>query len=343
MNRRSFFIGSLLAWLLLSVSHASLFYIAYNIPLKLAIADSIISNTFIFLSSFGLYLMIHFETEHKSKFMFFIKLAFGYLVALSLFYITSDPILSSISEYNADYAVLFEQSRIPRVIIASILLLLVLIMLLLYSNMIRLKEKTEQSLRLQSMLKESELQALRWQINPHFLFNSLNSISSLTMSDAEKARNMIIKLSELLRYSLKKDSNAMTSLESELQHLKLYTDIEKIRFGERLHFSSTTPDECMQKQLPFLILQPLIENAIKHGVYSTEKSCTVELRTQCTPALLEVFVENSYDTEGRSSSGTKTGISNIRERMKLIYNDESLCRFKDEGDKFLVHLRFPQL
>lgn len=342
MNRRSFFIGSVLAWLLLSVSHASLFILAYDIPIKLAVADSLISNTFLFLSSFGLYLMIHYERKKKNDFSFFIKLAFGYLVALSLFYITSDPLLSSISNFDPTYNSLFIQSRIPRVIIASILLLLVLIMLLLYSNVMSLKEKNEQSLRLQSMLKESELQALRWQINPHFLFNSLNSISSLTMNDAEKARNMIIKLSELLRYSLKKDNESMTTLESELQHLKLYTDIEKIRFGDRLHFTAITPDECMKKKLPFLILQPMIENAIKHGVYSTEHLCTVELRTQCTSKSLDVFIENSYDSEGRNSSGTGTGITNIKDRMKLIYNDDSLYKFKDNGENYLVHLRFPQ-
>ncbi|PLW93211.1 MAG: hypothetical protein C0592_06745 [Marinilabiliales bacterium] len=342
MSRRSLLIGSLLAWLLLCSSHAVLFILAYDLPVRLAVGDSLISNTFLFLSSFGLYLMIHFEGRETKGFSHFLMMAFGYFVALSLFYITTDPILNTIAENNTPYAELFQESRIPRVIIASILLLLVLIMLRLYHNMIILKEKTEQSLRLQSRLKESELQALRWQINPHFLFNSLNSISSLTMSDAEKARNMIIKLSELLRYSLKKDSESMTTLESELQHLKLYTDIEKIRFGERLHFESNTPEECMDAKLPFLILQPLIENAIKHGVYSTEKACTVELRTVCSPHALEIFVENSYDAEGRTSSGTKTGISNIKDRMKLIYNDDSLCKFRDDGENYLVHLRFPQ-
>jgi sensor histidine kinase YesM len=343
MSRRSLIIGSLLVWLLLCSSHTILFVFAYNIPLNLAIGDSLITNTFLFLSGLGLYLMIQFEGRKTSGISHFLRLIFGYFVAISLFYITSDPILSTIAEGKGDYAVLFEDSRIPRVIIVAILLLLVLIMLRLYHNMQSLREKTEQSLRLQSMLKESELQALRWQINPHFLFNSLNSISSLTMSDAEKARNMIIKLSELLRYSLKKDMDAMTTLQSELQHLKLYTDIEQIRFGERLHFDSITPDECMDAKLPFLILQPLIENAIKHGVYSTERDCTVQLRTQCSSNLLEVFVENSYDAEGRNTSGTNTGIANTKERMKLIYSDESLCKFRDNGENYLVHLRFPQL
>ncbi|MPM35394.1 hypothetical protein SDC9_81985 [bioreactor metagenome] len=332
------------AWLLIAVFYAVLLWTAYSVDFLWAAADSGISTTLLFINGLALYLMLQYE-DHRfhSKIWSLFQLIFGYLVAVSLFYVISDPLLQYIAESNESYNALYEVSRIPRMIVAAMLLLLMLLWFRLYNNLQVLREKTEQGMRLQSLLQASELNALRWQINPHFLFNSLNSVSSLTEANPLQAREMIIKLSELLRYSLRKSNEKFSTLEQEINHIRLYTDIEKVRFGDRLNVDIHAPDQCLDMKLPFLILQPLIENAVKHGVYSTEKQSTIRVDCKCLLPFLIISIENTYDPEGRTRTGTGTGLSNTSSRIRLMYNDDSLFRTSDTGNSFTVTLKIPQL
>ena len=177
-----------------------------------------------------------------------------------------------------------------------------------------LKEKINKEAELKSLIREAELSALKSQINPHFLFNSLNSISSLTISNPAKAQEMVINLSTFMRYSLQHGQEDTVSLEQELDNIKLYLGIEKIRFGKKLNPVFDVEANCFNVQIPNMILQPLYENAIKYGVY--EATGEVSITTSC---LFEnkhilITIENEYEAESVINKGEGIGLRNIRQR-----------------------------
>lgn len=204
------------------------------------------------------------------------------------------------------------------------------------------KEKSKNETRLKALVKEAELHALKSQINPHFLFNSLNSISSLTMTDPAKAQEMVINLSQLMRYSLKHDQDEKVSFEQELENNKLYLSIEKVRFGKKLNPVFAIEKECMKAKIPNMILQPLYENAIKYGIY--EATDPVDVITHCRKIenALEVTISNTYDKNVISKKGEGIGLRNIRDRLQVIYGNPHLLQVVDENNEFTVTLTIPQ-
>ena len=208
-----------------------------------------------------------------------------------------------------------------------------------YNN---LQEKIKNEANLNTLIKEAELKALRSQINPHFLFNSLNSISSLTLSDSSKAQTMTIKLSEFLRYSLKQGDKKLTTLEEEIYHINLYLDIEKVRFNKRLNYFFEIEENISNLLLPVMILQPLFENAIKHGVYNTSELVNIEMKAFVKENMLNIIIKNNFDKSFSYKKGTGTGIKNVQERLFLIYTSRNLIEIKKEDEFFEVKLLFPQ-
>ena len=152
---------------------------------------------------------------------------------------------------------------------------LIILTYYLFVSLSNLSEKNAKEARLESLVRETELKMLRSQINPHFLFNSLNSISSLTITDPEKARDMVVKLSEFMRYALSRKDEQPVTLQNELENLRLYLDIEKVRFGDKLITEEMIDNKCLEFKIPVLLLQPLYENAVKHGVYESTESVKI--------------------------------------------------------------------
>ena len=204
------------------------------------------------------------------------------------------------------------------------------------------KEKLRNEGKLKSLVKEAELHALKSQINPHFLFNSLNSISSLTMTDPAKAQEMVINLSQLMRYSLKHDQKEKVTFKQELENNKLYLSIEKVRFGSKLNPVFEIEKDCLNAEIPNMILQPLYENAIKYGVY--EATETVDIIPHCRRIneFLEITIRNNYDAHVLSKKGEGIGLRNIRERLQIIYGDPHLLKLKDNKKEFTITLTIPQ-
>jgi LytS/YehU family sensor histidine kinase len=219
------------------------------------------------------------------------------------------------------------------------LLVLVYYLVIYYNN---LQEKTKAEGRLNEMVRESELNLLKSQINPHFLFNSLNSISSLTITNPEQAREMTIKLSDFLRYSVSMGNNRFSTLGKELEHIRKYLDIEKVRFGQKLQYVFTIDEKCLNCEIPVMILQPLYENAVKHGVYESSGEVLVMTTARVVKGYLEILITNDFEPGAPSKKGTGIGLANIRERMKLIYKDEQLVTTQVKGNKFEVLLVLPQ-
>jgi hypothetical protein len=204
------------------------------------------------------------------------------------------------------------------------------------------REKVSNESKLKELVKEAELHALKSQINPHFLFNSLNSISSLTLSDPGKAHEMVINLSSIMRYSFKHFQTDKVTLREEIKNNQFYLQIEKVRFGEKLNALFEIEERCLESKIPNMILQPLYENAIKYGVYEATEPVDIITRGTCMGDILEITITNNYDPNAVAKKGEGIGLRNIRDRLQIIYGNPMLMKVEDKKDKFIVTLSVPQ-
>ncbi|MDN6310078.1 MAG: histidine kinase [Psychroflexus sp.] len=200
----------------------------------------------------------------------------------------------------------------------------------------RLVEKERQ-------LTKAEINNLQQQFQPHFLFNSLNSISALLKKRPEKAREMLLNLSEFLRMTLRKGETDFAYLAEEIDCLNLYMAIEKVRFGNRLSVAIEQEGDCRQAQLPALILQPLIENAIKYGLNSKTDQIYIRINTRCHASHLFIEVQNPYDDNDVSTQkGTGFGLESIERKLKFLYKQNGLLQIRKQNEIFEVTLKIPQ-
>jgi len=188
-----------------------------------------------------------------------------------------------------------------------------------------------------------ELNSLQQQFKPHFLFNSLNSINALTISNPEEARKMIHLLSEFMRGSIRKNDSEFTKLSDELKHIQLYTNIEKVRFGSRLKVEYNIPDEVIDFKLPSLILQPLIENSIKYGLYGHTDEVTITVEALMEDQYLVVTISNPFDeTSSAGAKGTGYGLQSINKKMMILYGQSNLLEIDKKDKTFTSTLKIPQ-
>jgi LytS/YehU family sensor histidine kinase len=218
---------------------------------------------------------------------------------------------------------------------------LIILTYYLFVSLSNLSEKNAKEAKLESLVKETELKMLRSQINPHFLFNSLNSISSLTITDPEKARDMVVKLSEFMRYALSRKDEQPVSLQSELENLRLYLDIEKVRFGDKLTTEENIEKNCLDFKIPVMLLQPLYENAVKHGVYESTESVRISTQAKITDGYIEITISNNYDTAPSLRRGTGTGLLNVARRLELFYGNKASIKTLKENGIYTVNLYIP--
>ena len=204
-----------------------------------------------------------------------------------------------------------------------------------------MQKRLNRELELQNLLKDSELRMLKSQINPHFIFNSLNSVSALTVSKPESAREMVIKLGDFLRYSLGKDNSELNSLEQEVRNATLYLDIEKVRFGDKFRFEKEISAACTKVKVPNLILQPLFENAIKYGVYDSIDPVTIKLTCESADEMLNLRIVNNFDPTSVTAKGEGIGLDNVRKRLTLVYGRGDLLDVKKGETDFVVNLKIP--
>ncbi len=188
---------------------------------------------------------------------------------------------------------------------------------------------------------QAELKALRAQINPHFLFNALNSIAALIRARPDEAEAVTESLADLFRYSLRASKQPLVTLEDELESVKLYLAIEKVRFRERLRVAIDVPEKLLKASVPSLLLQPLVENAIKHGASKVEGNFFIHLSATETEKQIELIVHdsgNGFDLSlGEAMFKKGTGLQNVRERLSLLFPNRS----KLVIEKHAVVLRFP--
>ena len=203
----------------------------------------------------------------------------------------------------------------------------------------RIAERRELESRLAA--QQAELRMLRTQIDPHFLFNSLNSISALTSQNPSAARQMTLQLAEFFRHTLGLEAHRKVTVNDEAKLLMHFLAIEQVRFGARLTVEQAIADDTGNCLLPPMILQPLVENAVKHGIGNLAQGGTVRIAATRTGAIVQLTVENDIDEDMPSASGKGIGLDNVRQRLAAMYGNEARLRCTREQHQFRVAITLP--
>jgi len=342
-KNRNYLIAYISVWLSIFFVQAFIVFYFYDVNWRTSIIDSMVFNLLFALVGFNLWYVIRFNLkETSSVFDMMVNHLVVAVIIISAWIGGSWLLLTNIVSDSASYHQFLSDSM-PWRVVTGIFYYLLFIMyyyvMLYYED---LQEKLKIETELQTLVQQAELNALKSQINPHFLFNSLNSISSLTITNPDMAQEMVIKLSDFLRYSLSHDKNEKASLKQEFENLQRYLDIEKIRFGKRLNFSTEIPEKCLTQKIPNMILQPLIENAIKHGVYHSTEEVLVELKCLEKDEFVVIEISNEYDPDAIKKAGEGIGLSNIKKRLQLIYHRQDLLEIHAEKMIFRAIIRLPK-
>ncbi len=201
----------------------------------------------------------------------------------------------------------------------------------------------QQLIEQERALTKAELDNIHQQLQPHFLFNSLNSIGALTEINPKEANRMILLLSDFLRGTLRKDIQTLVPFSEEIEQVKRYLEIEKIRFGHRLKTEFDINEECLQKPVPPLLLQPLIENAIKFGLYGSTEEVVIYIGVTENENGLQIEVRNPYDPDYvQYKTGKGFGLTSVRRRLSLLYNQYDLLTTEKQDKLFITKILIPQ-
>lgn len=328
-------------WLVIMLVHGSVLYFLYDFPATIAAADSLVFNLLFGAIVPGFWFIVSFSGLNRDR----ISLVGTHLGAATatilLWWSIASVLLRTLFSAEVIYLDFLLSSQVWRVIIGILFYSISVLIFYLIKYYQDMQKRMNRELELQNLLKDSELRMLKSQINPHFIFNSLNSISALTSSMPENAREMVIKLSDFLRFSLGKDHTELNSLRKEIENASLYLEIEKIRFGDRLQFRFDVGKECNELEIPNLLLQPLFENAIKYGVYDSLEPVMIALNAQRSDELLVIEIMNGYDNEAVPSKGEGIGLENVKKRLKLVYGNNDLLEVHKSSEEFKVVLKIP--
>jgi len=325
-------------WLIWAFAQTAVLH-RLSLSWEVALIDSFISAGLLAFFCFDVVAIFYFYQPGKGnqiyRFIFAIGLAilYGLTVKLVLPYAISEP----------DYLVFLVKSLPVRFVLALLVLLFVTAISWLWHNIQEQAEQEKRRVYAEQLMKDAELAKLRQQLQPHFLFNSLNSISALAGSKPNDARKMIQQLSDFLRGTLKKDDQQTVLLKDEIEHLKLYLDIEKVRFGYRLSVNISVSDDAWNAQIPPLLMQPIVENAIKFGLYDTVDEIEIKINVYVKDNFLYIDVQNPFDTETQSvNEGTGFGLTSIQRRLFLLYARNDLMTTQQIEKSFIASLKIPQ-
>lgn len=240
------------------------------------------------------------------------------------------------------YLLLLQQSTMIRWAFAFIAIALTGVSTIFYQRWKDVTAGLDRDTDVKVMAREAELQKLQLQLQPHFLFNSLNSINALILINSSRARDMVQQLSDFLRATLKRADEQWITLKDELAYLELYLSIEKVRFGHRLDIQIDDDEQIHIWLVPPLLIQPLVENAIKFGLYGTTEQVTIRLKTERLNEGLQISITNPFDTDMQPPEGSGFGLAGLQRRLYLIYARNDLLKTTIENNHFTVQLTLPE-
>jgi large-conductance mechanosensitive channel len=312
----------------------------FGLSWQTAIFDSAINDVLLILACMLVIMMLHYYLPQKEK--YFHLVTWCILITVIVILITK-VILKNIFASDAEYIYFFNRSIWIRSSFDFLLLGCIILISVIWYNW---QEQSEQEGRKQDaekLSKEAELFKLRQQLQPHFLFNSLNSINALIGSRPEEARKMVQQLSDFLRGTIRKEEHQWVTLKEELQYLQLYLDIEKVRFGHRLSTVVEYDEALDELKLPALLLQPIMENAIKFGLYDTIDEIVICLKASKEDNNLVITVTNPFDPETSAPrQGTGFGLQSVQRRLYLLFARNDLVTTEAKENIFTTTIKIPQ-
>ena len=326
-----------LGWVIVFIC---LFNTTLNFSWSVSIADSLITNGMLALACIILSNLLGYYQPKNETIIFVLALTF--IMALFITFVSKFLLILLFSDHQT-YINFLKFSLTVRFLILFVFIAWCALANILWYRLEEQSATQERLLAAQNLSKEAELNKLRHQLQPHFLFNSLNSVYALTIVNPKEAGTMITKLASFLRGTLKRDDEVWVSVAEEMEYIGLYLDIEKVRFGNRLATSIENDEASLQMKLPALLLQPIVENAIKFGLYNTAAAITISVEVKLQHNHLVIIVQNPYDPDLKAAGGTGFGLTAIRRRLYLLFADERLLRTEATADNmFITTLKIPQ-
>jgi two-component system, LytTR family, sensor kinase len=313
---------------------------SFEVPVYIAVTDAVLNQSFILIASISTYNIIRFYRPARDN-VFYTRL---WVLLLTIgvtvgFHATVKLIFRD----EEAYLQLIKAAKPVRYFINFLIITILSIFIYMWFYLKDARLKQTNLAVAEALTKEAELVSLRQQLQPHFLFNSLNSISALVGTRPEEARKMIHQLSEFLRGTLRKDDQKTFSLGDEIQHLQLYLDIEKVRFGHRLSTTISAAEGTLQAKIPPLILQPLVENAIKFGLYDIAGEVNISVDCTLDNNYLSVTITNPFDVKTSTpKKGAGFGLSSVQRRLYLLHARNDLLTIQHQDNLFTITVKIPQ-
>ncbi|MEX6686769.1 histidine kinase [Danxiaibacter flavus] len=327
-------------WTTISIIHA-IALTNFELTNVQVITDSLISNVLLSAGCLLIFNNMKYYLPRREKYWYVLIVGIG---ISSVWLCISRLILVHLFPDDEHYLTLYSKSLPIRFAIAFSMVSCMAFISLLWYTQEEQKRIDARNAEAERLTREAELFKLRQQLQPHFLFNSLNSISALTGMQPEKARHMIQQLSDFLRGTLRRDDQQLTNLSEELEYLQLYLDIEKVRFGYRLQTELKHDEASLQMKIPPLLLQPVVENAIKFGLYDTVGEVIIRINAASENGHLVISVSNPFDPEtSQPLQGTGFGLASIKRRLFLLYARQDLLQTEKHNDTFITTIVVPQM
>lgn len=236
---------------------------------------------------------------------------------------------------------LFEQSFTINLAIVVLQFEIVVLIHYLFFAMEKTRDLEKAALQQKLLISQAELQTLKATVHPHFLFNSLNTLSNIALSAPEQAHRFCLLIAEFLRYSVAYSKKSSATLSEELEHIQNYLGIERERFGDRLQTEFNIEEGTREQLVPPLILFPVVENAIKHGVDSCIEGGLVSVATRQNAGMLIIEITNPVDELGRKLKGTGHGLASVQQRLKNSYGETALLKTSRQEGQFTAQIYLP--
>jgi len=325
------------SWLLWTALHIQVL-IWYGFSFRLAFTDSLVSNLLLVGFCMEIITILKFYLPQQNRYSFLLGLSTFLSV---LWFFISRAFIVWLADETTEYHTFFSRSAPVRIAMAFLVLGCMTLVSVLWYTLQDKREIEKRKIEAEKLSKDAELYKLRQQLQPHFLFNSLNSINALINIQPQQARTMIQQLSDFLRGTLKKEDQQWVSITEELQQLQLYLDIEKVRFGHRLE--TQIEHKAEETVLPAMLLQPIVENAIKFGLYDTIDKITIKINAYKEDKQLIVTVSNPFDHETNTvNKGVGFGLSSVQRRLYLLFSRNDLLQTETREKEFITTIKIPQ-
>jgi two-component system, LytTR family, sensor kinase len=328
-------------WVIWAALHV-LLVTYYGYSLNESVTDSLVTNGLLIGACWIISNILRYYLPYSNRYWYVLLLSITFsLVANALSKFILNLIL--IDPVNSNYILFLSNTYWIRLGVAFLLIGCMAVICVLWYTQEEEQEHRQRKDDAEKLSREAELYKLRQQLQPHFLFNSLNSISALIGSDPSQARKMIHQLSDFLRTTLRKEEEQWVKMEEELQSLELYLEIEKVRFGYRLSTSIVKDEKSLQMLIPPMLLQPVVENAIKFGLYDTTDAVTIFISVSSQNDSLKVIVQNPFDPETASPRhGTGFGLNSVKRRLYLLFARTDLVETSAMEHVFTTTINIPK-